>query len=1066
MPELSGKLTLDGSQYNKTMTDAEKKNAQFQRNVNKANKTLDSFQKSAKSASSSISGMASAFKNCDIGGFIGNARTAATSLTALIPAGASASTAISSLATAATTALGPLGLIAAAIAGVAAIAVSSIGAVEDFDASLRSLSALTGVTGKALDDVGDMAMEMSDKYNVASKEIVKSMELIGSQAPQLLKDMDALGKVTEAAIVLKKAAGGDMQITDSAKAITTVMNQMGVAADEATGIINSMAAGSKAGAADIAYLTTAMAKAGAQASEAGMTYQQMVAAIETIAPKFESADVAGTSLNAILVKLQTQSESKFNPAIVGINQALDNLAAASLTAEEKVKLFGRAGLLAGNTLIANRQAFKDMTDTVTGTATAYEQMQTRAGGLDGAFSKLKNSWNNFMIAIGQSAPIQAIIGLLIMLGKTLTFIVQCCTKVIQAVNTMVSIVIALFVKMWEYVKPQWDNLVSAITNSAIYKACAKIFQAIYRVVANVINKISKLWHTFLAWLGIETAKPKTADVKVNVDDKELDKIDEALGGTKTETKKTGGSKAKGIEFDKGSLDDYKQQLSNLEKRLTNKKLSVIDLEKTKQEIEKIKKIIAEKEIELGIKAKPGSLEAIESEISDIDSKLRKLNPEIDHAEILKLQIKKDALEEAKKKVDAAINGANIVTTKFKTEGDTGSLQEAKDRVSYYTNKISLEMVGTEKYDEYVAKLKEWTKKAHILELKVKADTSGIPKETLEWIDNRISELQAELKITPVDTEEYYKIVNELKELTSKKQVIQAKVDLDTSNAKKGSLEQLEKQISNIKSKIKLEVHGSEEYKKLKKELDELESQEHKIKVKMDYENMGFLDAKDQVVDFIGSLDNVYNAFDNLSNKIEDDANGWEIFIAGVQALNSTFEALVSTIDTVQMIMGVLDTATKTTTATQQAAAAASTANASQQSASAATVVAANTAEAISGAAASGAKWPWPINLIAIVASLALVLGVLSMVGAFAEGGIVKGNTTMGDMNLARVNGGEMILNGRQQANLFKAIDQNRLGGGGGGHITGDVVVRGDKMHLLLRNYGKVKSGVGHDIGIK
>lgn len=1063
MPELSGKLTLDGSQYNRTLSDAEKKNAQFQRNVSKANKTLDSFQKSARSASSSIAGMASSLKNCDIGGFIGSARTAATSLTALIPAGASAGTAITSLASAATTALGPLGLIAAAIAGVAAISISSISAVEDFDASLRSLSALTGVTGQALDEVGDMAMEMSDKYNVASKEIVKSMELIGSQAPQLLKDMSALGKVTEAAIVLKKAAGGDMQITDSAKAITTVMNQMGVAAEEATGIINSMAAGSKAGAADIQYLTTAMAKSGAQAAEAGMTYQQMVAAIETVAPKFESAEVAGTSLNAVLVKLQTQSESKFNPAIVGINQALENLANAGLTAEEKLKLFGRAGLLAGNTLIANRQAFKDMTDTVTGTSTAYDQMATRAGSLEGTFSKLKNSWNNFMIVIGQSAPIQAIIGLLMMLGKALTFIVQCCSKVMQAINTMVSIVIALFKKMWEYVKPQWDALVNAITNSAIYKACVKIFQAIYRVVANVINKISKLWHTFLAWLGLETSKPKTADVKINVDDKELEKIDATVSEDKS--KKTGG-KAKTIEFDKGSLEYYKQQLANLEKRLTNKKLSVIDLEKTKQEIEKIKLIISKKEVELGIKAKPGSLEAIEAEINDIDSKLRKLNPDIDHAEILKLQIKKDALEQAKKNVDAAINGVSVISTKFKTEGDTGSLQEAKDRVAYYTNKINLEMVGTERYDQYIASLKEWTKKAHDLEVKVKADTSAVPKETLEWLDNKINELQAELKITPVDTEEYEKIVKELKELTSKKQVIQAKVDMDTSNAKKGSLEDLEKQISQIKSKIKLEVHGSDEYNRLKKELDQLESQEHAIKVKMDYENMGFLDAKDQVIDFVDSLDSVYNSFDNLAQKIEDGANGWEVFIACVDALNSTFESVVSTIETVNTIMGILDATTKTTAATQQAAAAASTANAAQQSSAAATVVAANSAEAISGAAASGSKWPWPINLIAIAASLAMVLGVLAMVGAFANGGIVKGNTTMGDMNLARVNGGEMILNGRQQSNLFKAIDQNRLGGGGNTQITGDVVVRGSKMHLLMRNYGKVKSGVGKDIGIR
>jgi hypothetical protein len=53
-------------------------------------------------------------------------------------------------------------------------------------------------------------------------------------------------------LVLARAAG--IEVTDAAKGITTVMNQMGVSASEATGIINSLAAGSKNGAGDVAYL--------------------------------------------------------------------------------------------------------------------------------------------------------------------------------------------------------------------------------------------------------------------------------------------------------------------------------------------------------------------------------------------------------------------------------------------------------------------------------------------------------------------------------------------------------------------------------------------------------------------------------------------------------------------------------------------------------------------------------------------------------------------------------------------------------------------------------------------
>jgi len=115
--------------------------------------------------------------------------------------------------------------------------------------------------------------------------------------------------------------------------------------------------------------------------------------------------VAGTSLNAVLVRLTTQTNNNFNPAIVGLDKALENLDKANLSAKEKLDLFGRSGLAAANTLIMGRDALKDMTNAVTDTNTAYEQMETKGGTLSGSFAKLKSSWDAFMITMGESAPI-------------------------------------------------------------------------------------------------------------------------------------------------------------------------------------------------------------------------------------------------------------------------------------------------------------------------------------------------------------------------------------------------------------------------------------------------------------------------------------------------------------------------------------------------------------------------------------------------------------------------------------------------------------------------------------
>ena len=86
---------------------------------------------------------------------------------------------------------------------------------------------------------------------------------------------------------------------------------------------------------------------------------------------------------------------------------------------------------------------------------------------------------------------------------------------------------------------------------------------------------------------------------------------------------------------------------------------------------------------------------------------------------------------------------------------------------------------------------------------------------------------------------------------------------------------------------------------------------------------------------------------------------------------------------------------------------------------------ANTAEAASEAGASAAKLPFPANLIAIGGAIAGVLALFSALPKFANGGIIQGKPT-GDLNLARVNGGEMILNGSQQATLFQLANGKGL----------------------------------------
>lgn len=118
---------------------------------------------------------------------------------------------------------------------------------------------------------------------------------------------------------------------------------------------------------------------------------------------------------------------------------------------------------------------------------------------------------------------------------------------------------------------------------------------------------------------------------------------------------------------------------------------------------------------------------------------------------------------------------------------------------------------------------------------------------------------------------------------------------------------------------------------------------------------------------------------------------------------------------------------------------------------------------IANGVSSAMSLPFPANLAAaatVMAGLASIIATIKNAasGSFAEGGIVGGSSLVGDRLIARVNSGEMILNGRQQRNLFNLLDN------GGGGITGtggqvEFKISGSTLKGVLRNYDNKMSKI-------
>lgn len=615
----------------------------------------------------------------------------------------------------------PAGAATAAVAAVGVVMVQAGKAAAEFETHLDSLQSLTGLSDEAMQDISKGAVEMSKEFKSSASDIVDAMKLIGSQAPELLSDKDALMEVTKAANVLAEAA--QIEVVDAAKGITTVMNQMGVSASEASNIINVLAASSQQGSADVAYLNTAFEKAGTAAKSAGMNYVELSAAIETVAPKFSSADVAGSQLASTLLQLSMKASNDFKPSVVGMSQALENLAAAQLSDAEIAKMVGESNVTMLKSLIEGRSTFDGYTQSLAGTNTAYEQMTINNDNFEGAVTRLKSAWDALLITLGQSGVLQGIAdGVMDIMGLLNDIInvisdvistfdlfgsdvtdncniskiqIQMLSDIIKGIGTVLQIVVAVAAKAFNAIKDvatnvangiqnKWNQLKGTLTDNAFVQNIANAWTTIYNKAVEIIGKVKKLWNDFLQWLGLEgksTSVPapmKAGTVKsTSTATTELP----TNTHTSTNTPSVGGSRRGG---GRGTTNTTRTT-------------------QTPPEV--------------------GSIAALEQAYRKLDDELK--NTVVSDARLAEINAEKAALEEQIKQLK--IRNGLLVEKKeepkqVKPEAKEGSIAYVQKQISEKQTALKMEVVGSDEWKQLSKDIAELTQQQHEIQIKIDGET--------------------------------------------------------------------------------------------------------------------------------------------------------------------------------------------------------------------------------------------------------------------------------------------------------------------------------------------------------
>ena len=365
------------------------------------------------------------------------------------------------------------------LAGVAAAAAGVYMALSSFrdkasakEEAQANLKALTGLDDENIQWLTKQAEELSTtmasaglRIRQSSDEILQAYMLVGSNKPELLTDKEALNSVTIEALRLANAAGLDVKT--AVDSVTSSLNQYGASADEAAKYVNVLAAGSKVGAADVSKVNAVVLRAGVAANMAKIPIEGLVGATEALAEKGLKGERAGTGLKTFLLKLEAGAEQT-RPSVVGLNQALENLAQMNMSTADMTKKFGLSAVNVASNLIELRGQVDYYTKAVTDTKVAEEQAAIVSQTAAAKRAQLSNKLNELGIQLMNdlNPAIMSVTGKIVNWTRALVNFIEWANKHRATITTLILSIAAYNVVMNYHVIKQklvvfWNNMIIA-----------------------------------------------------------------------------------------------------------------------------------------------------------------------------------------------------------------------------------------------------------------------------------------------------------------------------------------------------------------------------------------------------------------------------------------------------------------------------------------------------------------------------------------------------------------------------------------------------------------------------
>lgn len=415
-------------------------------------------------------------------------------------------------------------------------------------------------------------------------------------------------------------------------------------------------------------------------------------------------------------------------------------------------------------------------------------------------------------------------------------------------------------------------------------------------------------------------------------------------------------------------------------------------------------------------------------VEELQAQLAAAQKEMGNAMTVDARVKADAkVADIQRQIDEATKGKVSIGAEteptYIVQGSAADKRQSRTNAQHNIDRIrqdfEIGLIGKEVAERQIADINKQLEKLGVKPIEVHFKTY------IEELQEQLHDAQQEFEeATTIDARvkadaKIEEIQRQIDEATKGKVSIEAETEPSyivqgSAADKRQSHNNAQNKASRIQTDYEIGIIGKDE---ALKEIEEINRQLAEIglkPIKIELDSKGFDKVFGDIKSGWGSIQGVGNGIQGISDALEGNGDAW-------QQVTGLINDFISIAEGIQGIVALFDMLTAATSA--HAAASTTDAAATAGEAAAATAnTAAKSGEAVANATASGAKMPFPLNLVAIAAGVAAVIAALAAVSGFATGGVIGGTSTSGDKKFARVNSGEMILNKFQQARLFGMID--------------------------------------------